>query len=283
MMALAFVAAFFLIEKKGDKSEKPLEDIELAWLKFRMGEYNQAIKIFHKVIADVPENSDEQLQSLYGLGCAQWLKLPGDDKKKAGEFFNEVIKRAPDSDYAAWSMLALVRIIHIVPADQKPDYPKVREEYRKIYEKFPSHIAGHEAFVYMIGTYLCESTRESAELARPKLDEFIKAHPDSPYISSAWRLYSIACEILGQKQEELDAKLNELEKREIDPTNPFMDNASTYWSIAVFAEFEIGDFDTARKYYNLMMKEYPREQRNFGAMMALKRMDALEAKLAKED
>ncbi|HCE45065.1 MAG TPA: hypothetical protein DET40_16110 [Lentisphaeria bacterium] len=283
LITVAFAAVFFLIEKKKSKVEKPAEVIAAGWLQFKMGEYKQAIKLFQKVLDGVPENSDEQIQALYGLGCTNWLKLPGGDKEKAAELFNEVIKRAPGSDYDAWSMLALVRMLHMVPADQTPDYPKVRDEYQKVYEKFPDKIAGHEAFIYMIGAYLAAFTKEDAVIAKKKLDEFLKAHPDSPFVSSAWGLCSRACETLGDKQGQLDAKLKELEKREIDPANPFMDNANAYWSIAVVAEFEVGDFETARKYYKLMMKEYPMERRNFGAMRALERMDALEAKLKAEN
>ncbi len=284
VITVIFAAFLFHIEKKKSKIEKPLDEIASAWLEFRMGEYTQSKKIFRKVIDNVPENSNEGLQSLYGLACTYWLEqLPYGDKDAAGAVFNEIIRKSPDSEFAAWSMLALVRMEHMVSADKTPDFPKVREGYKKIYEKFPDQIAGHEAFIYMIGTYLAVFTKEDAEFAKDRIDEFIKAHPDSPFISSAWSLYSKACETLGKKQEQLDAMLNELGKREIDPKNPWMDNSNAYWAIATVAEFEVGDFDTARKYYSLMMKEYPRERRNFAAKRAIERMDALETKLRKEN
>ena len=283
LAAVAVAAVFFLVEKKKGKVEKPTDEIAAGWLQFRMGEYNQAIRIFQKVIDGVPENSDVQIQATYALGYAQWLKLPSSDKETAEKLFKEVMAKAPESEYAAWSMLALVRMQHIVPADQIPDYTKVREEYQKVYDRYPGHIVGHEAFIYMIGAYLAVFTSEDAETAKRKIEEFLQAHPDSPFVSSVWGLYAKACETLGLKRERLDAMLKELEKREIDSANPFMDNANAYWAIAVVAEFEVGDFDTARKYYRLMMKEYPREKRNFGAMRALGRMDALEAKLKAEN
>ena len=62
-----------------------------------------------------------------------------------------------------------------------------------------------------------------------------------------------------------------------------MENSTDYWYIAVVAEFEVGDFETARKYYRLLMTEYPRDRRNFGAKTAIERMDALEEKLRKEN
>jgi len=284
LITVAIAAVFLLIEKKKEKVDKPLDEISSAWLQFRMGEYNQAIKRFQMVLDGVPENSPERIQALYGLACTHWLKqLPYGDKATAAELFNEIITKSPDSEYAAWSTLALVRMQHIVISGTTPDYPVVRKLYQQVYDKYPKHTAGHEAFIYMIGTYLAAFTKEDAEYAKGKLDEFIKDNPNSPFISSAWGLYARACQNLNLKQERLDAMLKELEKREIDPRNPFMDNSSAYWAIASVAEFEVGDFDTARKYYRMMLKEYPRERRNFGANKAIERMDAMEEKLREEN
>jgi len=284
LATIAFVVAFFFIKKTKTKVENPLDEISAAWLNFRMGEYNQAILKFQNVADGAPENSNERIQALYGLAYTEWLKqLPFGDKETASKLFNEIISKSPDSDYAAWSKLALARMKHIVPTGETPDYPVVRKMYQEIYDQYPKKTAGHEAFIYMIGTYLAAFTKEDAEFARKKLDEFIRDNPESPFISSAWGLLAKAYDILGMKEKKLDAMLKELDKREIDPKNPFMDNSSAYWAIASVAEFEVGDFDTARKYYKLMMQEYPRERRNFGATRALERMDALEAKLKAEN
>ena len=72
-----------------------------------------------------------------------------------------------------------------------------------------------------------------------------------------------------------------LEARELDPTNPYSDNAALYWEIATIAEFEAGDFAVARKYYKGLVDEYPQDQRRWGARLALERLDAVEAKLRK--
>lgn len=278
------ILVFFALTKKELHDGEPSEQITSAWLQFRMGEYNQAIRIFERTLEKVPENSELHLQALYGLACSQWLKqMPYGDKEAAAESFNKIISQSPQNELAAWSMLALVRMKHIVPSGELPDYPNVRKDYLEIYKKFPENIAGHEAFIYMIGTYLSAFTKKDAELAKSRLEAFIKAHPDSPFISSAWGLYAKACSTLNLKQERLEAMIKELENKEIDRANPFMENAGAYWAIATVAEFEVGDFDTARKYYRLMQKEYPRERRNFGAQMALKRMDDIEAKMRNEN
>ncbi|MCX6985990.1 MAG: hypothetical protein NT118_14760 [Lentisphaerae bacterium] len=287
--AIAIITAVFIVvlltveKKKKTKTETPLEEIASGWFQFRTGEYNQALKIFGKVLKGVPEKSEYQVQALYGLGYTQALKLPNADKPAAEMIFKDIIAKFPDSDYAVWSMLALVRMRHIVPSGTIPDYPDLRKGYQEIYDKYPNYIAGQESFIYLIETYLAAFTGEDAEIAKTKLAEFLKKHPDSSFVGTCWGLYSRACDTLGLKQEMLDAKIKGLEKKELDPTNPKMENSTDYWSIAVVAEFEVGDFDTARKYYKLLMTEYPRDKRNFGALKAIERMNALEEKLRKEN
>jgi outer membrane protein assembly factor BamD (BamD/ComL family) len=285
--AVAVITAVFIvvtatIENKKSKAETPAEEIASGWNQFRVGEYNQALKVFGKVLKIVPEKSEYQVQALYGIGCTQWLKLPSADKPAAEIIFKDIIARFPDSEYAKWSMLALVRMKHIVPSGEIPDYPVLRKAYQEIYDRFPKHIAGQEAFIYLIETYLAVFTKDDAEFAKNKLSEFMTKHPDSSFIGTAWGLNARACETLGLKQEHLNSMIKGLEKKEIDPTNPKMENSTDYWSIAVVAEFEAGDFDTARKYYKLLMGEYPRDRRNFGALKAIERMNALEEKLRME-
>jgi len=78
------------------------------------------------------------------------------------------------------------------------------------------------------------------------------------------------------------AVIEALERKEIDPTNPYSDNAWPYWDIATVAEFEVGDFETARKYYQMLIDGYPTDTRKYPAKQALKRMDKLEAEIQKE-
>jgi hypothetical protein len=87
---------------------------------------------------------------------------------------------------------------------------------------------------------------------------------------------------LKQPELRLRAEENALKTYEIDPTNPSAELGWFYWTVATIAEFEVGDFDTARKYYRKLLAEYPHDQMVFGAKQALKRMDDLEAKLRAE-
>jgi tetratricopeptide (TPR) repeat protein len=280
-VALLVSVAVLIIFFAGKRAhlENPGREIENAWFQFRMGEYKQAEKIFDRVIESVPLDSELRFKAMYGLGCTLWLKLPSSDEASAKKIFKEIIRIAPESEYTPWSMLALTRLLHIVSSDQTPDYPRLRKDYEALYKKFPNHIAAHEAFVYMIGTYIAACTNKDAEIAKTKLNEFIENHPDSFFISSAWGLYAKACETLGLKEEMLSAKIMSLEKLESDPTNPKMEKSNAYWEIAVIAEFECGDFDTARKYYGMLIQDYHRDRRNFPAMQAIERMNSIEEKI----
>ena len=248
-----------------------------AWSEFRMGEYRKAIEIFSSV-AQHPETSKKhRLAALYGLACSHWQKLPDADKPRAIRIFNQIIEESPDSEYAAWSGLALIRIDHIVPAGEKPDYPALRARYLALFQKFPKFTAGHEGFIYMAATYVASMQNED-ELRKGLeiLEDFIQKHPDSPFISSAWSLKAKACELLGRPVEMMDAMIKALETIELDPTNPRMDDAGRFWSIAVAAEFEAGDFAVAKKYYQRLLDDYPTERRRFAAIVALQRIQELE-------
>ena len=261
----------------GEAVADPAARIGEGWQEYRMGEYKRAAAIFAEVIAGVPTDSPDRLRAQYGLACTHWLKLPSPNKPLAKKLFQEIQQLAPASEYAAWSELALIRIDHIVPVGKTPDYPAIRQRYEALYEQYPALMPGQEGFIYMVGTLIATLDKASLEDANRRLDEFLRRHPDSPFVSSAWFLRSRACQFLGLPQEMLDAKIKALATIELDPTNPWMENSGRYWDIATTAEFEVGDFALAREYYQRLIDEYPRDRRRFGALEAMQRMAALTA------
>ena len=76
-------------------------------------------------------------------------------------------------------------------------------------------------------------------------------------------------------EEKLRSLIKALETKEIDPLNPRMENAGAYWEVAVTAEFQAGDFITAKKFYQRLIDEYPQERRRFAAIFAIKRIDRI--------
>jgi tetratricopeptide (TPR) repeat protein len=250
-----------------------------AWEDYRDGEYATAVHGFSDAAHAAPAGSADRLEALYGLGMAWNLRGSGSDPALAEKCFREVLTLSPTGELAAWSLLALARMKHAVPVGEEPDYPAVRKAYQDVIDRFPNHLAGEEAFIYLESTWVATLDPKDAEPALVALEGFIRDHAASKFLSPAWALVAECEATLGRSDERLKAKIASLETRELDPTNPYSDNAALYWEIATIAEFEAGDFATARKYYRALADEYPLDQRKWGAKLALERMDAVEAGL----
>jgi len=90
---------------------------------------------------------------------------------------------------------------------------------------------------------------------------------------------SAACQsILGDNSASLQADIRSFDTREAGTAsvNTSFDAAPGYWHLATTAEFNVGDFATARKYYRKLIDEYPSDQKVFPAQQALIRMDKVE-------
>ena len=258
------------------------ELIESGWDDYRLGEFKRAIRKFETAVSKTPEGSDQHLQALYGLATIWNLRRPGEDPEEAARLYHRLIDLSPDHDLAAWSMLALARLKHLVPVGQDPDYEEVRQAYQEVIDRFPFHLAGEEAFVYKQATYIQTLEPEDSRRVVEAVEHFIETHPDSGFMSTAYSLLANCYHILDMQEKRLWAVIESLERKEVDPTNPYSDNAWPYWDIATIAEFEVGDFTTARKYYQKLIDEYPTDMRKYPCKLALKRMDELETKIRAE-
>jgi tetratricopeptide (TPR) repeat protein len=265
-------------------SSDPEVLLEAGWADFRLAEYDLAVKKF-TTCRELPGlTEDQRLLALYGLATTWNLRqpLPDQDKKLARALYGQIVAEAPRHDLAAWSMLALARMNHLVPVGQDPDYEKVRLGYQEVIDAFPEHIAGQEAFIYQQSTLIMTLDPDTTRPSLEKLEAFVSEHPESRFVSMACNLLAIGYETLGRYEDQLAARIKELESLEVDPTSPFADSSWRYWQIATTAEFQAGDFDVARKYYRLLVEEYPVDIRTYAAEQALERMDALEAELRAE-
>ena len=258
----------------------PAERLTAAWDDYRLGEFNRAQFRFDGVIAAVKPGSELHLEALYGLATTWNLRRPGQDTDKATTLYREVIRLAPTNDLAAWSQLALARLQHLVPVGREPDYPAVRKAYQEVIDRFPMHLAGEEAFIYQQSTFLLDrDNKEEALQALGALKRFVETHAGSRFLSPAYKLMGVAQRMLGNPDETVACMVKAFETTEVDAANPRQEFAGTYWSIATTAEFEAGDFATARRFYKRLIDEYPVDQRVQGAYDGLKRMDAVEAGL----
>ncbi len=257
----------------------PEEVLERAWKYYALGEFNAAIGEFTLLKEAVLPDDPFYAQALYGLGTTWNLRRPRNDPDTAREYYLAVLEHRPGGELAAYSLLALARMKHLVPVGQDPDYDEVRDAYRRVVDQFPDHPAGHEAFIYLQSTHVATLDPDHARKAIHALRDFMARYPDTGFISAAWSLKAIAYDTLGDPDNKLTAEIMAFKTEEVDPQNPFHDNAWRYWSIAVVAEFDAGDFETARTYYRRLIEEYPTDIRKYSATQALERMDEKEAHL----
>jgi tetratricopeptide (TPR) repeat protein len=256
-----------------------------GWTQFQAGDFEHAIPTFEKAVKSADEVPLRQ-KSLYGLATMWNLRRPGQDRTLARKLYNDLLALDPKSDTAAWTMLALARMDHLLPPGEDadfdalkklhPDYGPVREAYQKVIDAFPEHPAGHEAFMYQQCTYVTTLNPEDAAHAIAAIEAFLKGHPKTEFESALYTLLGQAHYNRGEYRGHLDAEIKALETRAIDPTNPNQDYGQLYYQVACVAEFEVGDFATARKYYQKVLDEYPVDIRGAHCRAALKRMDHVE-------
>ena len=263
-------------QKKAGAAEG--NSIAAAWMDYSLAEFDLAIDKFNAILAQSAPGSDLHLQALYGLATTWNLRRPGEDLVKARGLYEQVLQEAPQHDMAAWSLLALARTKHLVPVGEDPDYAEVQKAYQEVIDRFPNHLAAEEAFIYLQATLISTLAEKETRQALEALDEYVK-DPAKKFIGPAYSLMAVSYQTLNIPEKRLWAEERSLETTEVDPTNPFTEFAWQYWNLATIAEFEVGDFDTARKYYRKLIEEYPTDIRKYGAKQALKRMDEVEAKI----
>jgi tetratricopeptide (TPR) repeat protein len=253
-----------------------------GWTAYRLSEFQNALLAFESAIQKAARGSDEWAMATYGLATTWNLRRPGEDPVRATELYKEILAAAPDSPMIPWTELSLARQQHLVPVGQEPDYAAVDKAYQHIIDTFPGHLAAKEAFLYQQSIQLAKLDPTSSREVEKQLLEFI-GNGKPEFASPAWSLLTVTYVTLKEQEKRLEAELKSLELTEVDPSDPFLEFGGRYWNIATIAEFEVGDFDLARKYYNLLLEKYPTDIHVHGCKQALKRMDALEAKIRAEE
>jgi len=293
VFAAAALAVFAAGCGGGDEAEEASvpDLIQSAWTSYRLNEFHDAILSFEAAREAAEEGSDDWAMATYGLGIAWDLRRPGEDPAKATRLFREALEKAPGSPIAPWTELALVRQKHLVPVGQEPDYAAVKAGFQHIIDAYPGHLAAKEAFLYLEGIRLSEGINEPEKLealsrtAETNLLAYIGAQEaagNAEFVSPAWSLLTVAYVNLDEQEKRLRAEEESFGHVETDPNDPSVEYAWAYWNIATIAEFEVGDFETARRNYRKLIEEYPNDIRVHGCKTALKRMDDLEARLREE-
>jgi len=265
------------VVKKGD----PRIDLQEGWSDFRSSDYSLAIEKFEAVLAETPEGVSLRGDALYGLGCVWALRRPGEDLDKARSYDQQLLQQFPQHPLAPWALLEQARMEQLISADQQPDYPKVRSLYQRVIDQYPDSPATEEAFIYLESTYYIDPQTPEIEASLERIHHFIASHPQSIWRGVAWGLAQRGDQFLQHPDRELDDAIQAYQTS-IDPARPKPDYSSTYWQIATLAEFEAGNFTTARDFYHKLLAEFPEDRRCFGAQQALTRMDQLEVSLRSE-
>ena len=277
----AFCALWLVACAAPQTASTPEELVKSGWNEFTLGEFDRAALRFEQAAAKTQPSDDIHLQALYGLASTWNLRRPGEDPKKASEIFAQIIQLAPQHDMAIWSELALARMKHLVPVGEEPDYNEVRKAYQSIMDRHPGHLAAKEAFIYKMATLISTLKTPETKQAIRELEKFV-TDPTTPFLGPAYSLLAVGYTTLDEPEKRLQAEIDSFNHTEIDPANPYNEFAWQYWNIATIAEYECGDFDTARTYYKKLIEGYPTDKRVFASKQALKRMDELESKIRKE-
>ncbi len=276
--ALLIVSACETPEREQDATARLLS----AWQAFRLADYDKALVLFDEIQRYSSVSPELKRQALYGQAIVHDLRqpVPAQNDQRATVLYREIIASAPGSEEAAWSMLALARMEHLVPVGEEPDYGRVRQTYQQVIDACPDHPAGHEALIYQQSTQIMTLEEIPTRQAIARLQKFMIDYPDSAFRSAAYDLLAQAHESLGEHDLQLGARIHELASLEVDPDSPASSDLSwRYWQIATTAEFLCGRFDVARDYYQRLIAEYPLDFRKFPAKQALDRMRRIEEQL----
>ena len=253
-----------------------------GWEHYRLGEFGQARRDFRAVLASTAQDGQARQAALYGLATTWNLQRPDEDVARAARLYREAIAQGPTNELAAWSWLALARMQAMPVAGERPGVGAAVAGYQQVIDRFPFHPAGEEAFLLQQSVWLEQPAQARAQAVLDALDAFLRTHSSSPWRGAAFGLEVSCCAVLGRGDQRLDAALQEWKAAEGDAADPLVDRSWTYWRIATIAEFDAGDFATAREFYGKLIANYPTEQKVFLARQELQRMDNLESRLRQE-
>jgi tetratricopeptide (TPR) repeat protein len=266
--------------RREEATRTPPELLRSGWTHFRLDEFAEAQGDFQKALEGLAPGAPLRLNALYGLALLASL-APSGDPARYRSLLRQLVDedKTPTHEMAAWAALALARSHAIAgDADAEPGGTLSRE-YTEVAREYPQTAAAQEAFLQRTLLLVRTNKASDAATAIGELQAFLEAHPDSPYRSPLLSLLSSAYYTRQQYPAALRAAIDSLNAKESDPANPRQNNILEYYRIGVMAEFDVGDFATARAYYQRFIEEYPHDQRVFNVQLLLKHLDETEARL----
>ena len=284
-MGLFFAIVLVIGCQREGGVSSPEEELSRGWRAVRLQEFGEAEGAFTAALEEVRGEDAEavhlRVNATYGLGLIASLAHhgEGDAAARARDLFNQVIRLDPKSDEAAWAGLGLIRDDQVDVVFQDGGVERGDRMYAAFIAAHPHTAAGEEAFVDQMALHVQTQKAEEEGFAISAIGEFLRENPGTREKSGLYALLSKAHRARGEFPEALAAAIASVEAKEIDPANPVQNNISEYYRIGMMAQYDVGDFATARKYYRLFLKEYPRDLRAFNVKRMLLHLDATEAAL----
>ena len=258
-------------------SQSAAKELESAWMYFTTTDYTQAVDHFKAAMNQSAKADSAYIEALYGWATTLELQRPNQDPAGAEQRYREVMRFAPKSDLASWCALSIARLKTQNTPDLEPDRAAGIAAYQEVIDGYPGCLAAEEALMRQQTLLVTAIDRESSKKVVATMQAFIETHPNSLFVGTAWQIIAGAALTLDQAALARDAYIHCYELSVAKVKGASVDEASTLYSIALLSEFQVGDTATARKYYEQIIRDFPRDWRVFSSRDALKRLDRIES------
>jgi len=262
-------------------SDTPETLVAEGWRQYELTEYDDAVELFSTAADKAEPGSDIQLKALWSLGVTWDYRRPGNDSAIARQCFEKILAINPESSWAGWAALSLVRMRHVQATMENLPFEDLLPLYDSVIETYPDHPAAQEAMMFKAETQFVIEGDANVQGAIETLEKLLATYPDTPWKGYVYRFLAGGYE----RTKQYDKMVQTTEKQVLyfqDSKGFLFDKPREYYRLAACAEFLAGDFDMARRYYRKLIEDYPFNFRVFPAKQALERMDQLEAQVRRE-
>lgn len=286
-LAAATLAVLAGCGKRGSLTESFEDAFDKGWGAYRLSEFDRAQRFFEDALtqAEASDSLEARVKANYSLGDLWNLRRPNQDPRKAEGFYKKVVELDPRSEWAAWASLALARQMQLEAVTELPDLVKLKARYDDVINRYPNHQVADESVIYLQSARLVRASDESITDATRDLEAFVRERTNSLYLANAYSLLANAYHHQGRGRDYIETLVKSVELSRALTQNanlPASDQAATFYKIGLAAQLDAGDFALAREYFNLLIMEYPRDQRVFVAEQQLAAMNAYEARVREE-
>jgi len=245
--------------------------LQKGWEAFKSYEYKNAERDF-KELLEVSQDLEKRAEALYGLGITNQFKRPVTPStvRAACDYFQEIVTDYQGSKLHPLALLALARVYELESVDSPhEDLRKARLFYRRCTERYPDHLAGHEAALRLAETYTNTMDREQAAKGIEILKNWLAEHPDNLLRGLMFKVAADA--FLFTLEDYRNAQDYYVRYAENGIYNR-RKMGDVFWRIAFLAQHKTGDRDVAVKYYKKMVEDLDADTRAQRAIDALKEL-----------